>query len=74
MFLVNLAIAFVPAVLLWYFGSWAMARLFLRAEPHGPSAGRHGWGGLELVLTIAVFVLSVAAWFGLAFLLERFNP
>lgn len=75
MFIFNLIVAFIIAVLLWYFGSWALAQFVFRIETRNPRImGRAPWSAVEFVLTLAVFVLCVAAWVGLTYLLERINP
>ena len=72
MLILNLAIALIVALPLWYFGSWLLARAIFRAETRNPHiVERASWPALESGLTLAVFVASVAVWLGLTYLLQQ---
>ena len=75
MFVVNVIVAFVLAVVLWYFASWLLAQLLLQLETRNPRViGRGAWSAVESLLTLAIFVGSVAAWVGLTYFLQHINP
>jgi hypothetical protein len=72
MLILNLAIALIVALPLWYLGSWVLARAIYRAETRNPQIlERASWPALESGLTFVVFVMCVAAWLGLTYLLQQ---
>jgi hypothetical protein len=71
MWLVNLALAFLPAVTVWLIGSWAIAHFIFRKEASSPQLmGRASWKALEVALVSGVFVGSALIWIGLAMFLD----
>lgn len=75
MFVVNVIVAFVLAFLLWYLASWLLAQAMLQLETRNPRViGRGAWNAVESLLTLAIFIGSVAAWVGLTYFLQQINP
>ena len=71
MWLVNLALAFLPSLTLWVICSWALAHFVFRKESRRPELiGRASWKAVETALVAGVFFGCVAIWFGLAMLLD----
>ena len=71
MWVVHLAMAFLPSLTIWLVGSWAVATFVFKAEVKSPELiGKAGWKAVETALVSSVFFGSVAIWVGLTMLLE----
>lgn len=74
MLVVNLAVALVVSVFVWYAASRALAQLIVVTETRNPKTTTSAsWHAVETGLTFAVFLGSVACWIGLTYLLERLS-
>lgn len=72
MLLVNLALAFIVALPVWYVGSRALAQIVYVAESRHPRIATSSiWHAGETLFTFSVFVGSVAFWLALSYLLQQ---
>jgi hypothetical protein len=71
MLVVNIILALVAAITIWYVVSTALAVVIFRAETRHPGLAGHSlWNLFEGVATFIVFAGSVALWIVFTWLLE----
>lgn len=71
MWLVHLAMAFLPSLTIWLIGSWVVANYIFKIEARSPALmGTSRWKAVETALVSGVFFGSVAIWIALAMVLD----
>ena len=74
MLAINLFLALLVALPIWYLGSRGLAEIIFRTETQRPQvAGSSTWSAVETASNLLVFLGSVALWFGLTYLLQQIN-
>jgi hypothetical protein len=72
MLYLNIILAFLPALTVWFICSGFLAHFIYRVEMGRPDLGnRVAWWVLETALVFGVFVGSVGVWIGLTCLLQQ---
>jgi hypothetical protein len=74
MLAINLFLALLIALPVWYAGSRGLAEFIFRTETRNPRiSANSAWSAVEAASNVVVFAGSVALWFGLTYLFMQFN-
>lgn len=74
MLAINLFLALLVALPVWYLGSRGLAEVIFLTETRRPRVAESAaWDAVETASNLGVFVGSVAFWFGLTYLLQQVN-
>lgn len=74
MVVLNILIALVVAVTVWYFMARGLAKFIFAAETRDPEIAKRAiWGVFEMAATFTLFLISVGLVVGLTMLLEQLN-
>lgn len=74
MLALNIIVAFVIAVCVWFVGSWALSLFIFGVETRNPRASeRAAWTALETGLTVGVFVVAVTVWIALTYFFQQLS-